>query len=52
MPFNIELLIIEVEKRPALYNKKLKEYSDKNLKEKLWTELCLLKTGIDFLPAE
>ncbi|KAG8324091.1 hypothetical protein J6590_100455 [Homalodisca vitripennis] len=30
----------EVEKRPALYNKQLKEYSDRNIKEKLWTEVC------------
>lgn len=30
-----ERIIIEVEKRPALYNKKLKEYSDHTKKEKL-----------------
>lgn len=35
-----DLLISEVEKRPALYNKQLKEYSDRNIKEKLWTEVC------------
>lgn len=35
-----ERLIAEVEKRPALYNRKLKEYSDRNLKEKLWGEVC------------
>lgn len=34
-----ETIIIEVEKRPALYNKHLKEYSDRNLKEKLWGEV-------------
>ncbi|VVC91850.1 unnamed protein product [Leptidea sinapis] len=34
-------LIEEVEKRPALYKKKsLKEYSDANLKKKLWEEVC------------
>lgn len=32
--------ILEVEKRPALYNKKLKEYSDRTKKEKLWGEVC------------
>jgi hypothetical protein len=32
---NIEKLILEVERRPALCNKKLKEYSDRNLKDKL-----------------
>ncbi|XP_050292752.1 uncharacterized protein LOC126733486 [Anthonomus grandis grandis] len=35
-----ERIIVEVEKRPALYNKELKEYSDRNAKEKLWTEVC------------
>jgi hypothetical protein len=32
----IERLILEVERRPPLYNKKLKEYSDRNLNDKLW----------------
>jgi len=36
-----ELLINEVEKRPALFNKNLKDYSDANLKSKLWKEVCL-----------
>jgi hypothetical protein len=35
-----EKLIFELEKRPALYDKKLKEYSDRNVKEKLWGEVC------------
>jgi hypothetical protein len=30
----------EVEKRPALYLKSLKEYSDTNHKKKLWEEVC------------
>ena len=38
--FDSERLIIEVEKRPALYNKATPEYSDKHCKEKLWTEVC------------
>jgi len=36
----IENLIGEIEKRPALYKKQLKEYSDINLKKKLWEEVC------------
>lgn len=36
-----EVLIKEIEKRPALYNKQLKEYSDRNLKEKLWAEVSV-----------
>ncbi|KAI4466250.1 hypothetical protein MML48_3g00007178 [Holotrichia oblita] len=38
---DIDLLIAEVEKRPALYNKQLEEYSDRNMKEKLWGEVCV-----------
>ena len=38
--FDSELLIIEVEKRSPLYNKVLPDYSDKNVKEKLWIEVC------------
>jgi len=37
---DIEKLICEVERRPPLYNQKLKEYSDRNLKDKLWYEFC------------
>jgi hypothetical protein len=37
--FDTEKLIIEVEKRPALYNTHLPEYSHKHVKEKLWTEV-------------
>ncbi|KAJ8937223.1 hypothetical protein NQ314_011978 [Rhamnusium bicolor] len=40
MNIDLELFISEVEKRPALYNVKLKEYSDRNLKRNLWNELC------------
>jgi hypothetical protein len=36
----IEKLIEGVEKRPALYLKSLKEYSDTNHKKKLWEEGC------------
>ena len=37
-----EQLIKEVEKRPALYNIQLKEYSDRNIREKMWGEVCSL----------
>ncbi|XP_050518311.1 uncharacterized protein LOC126892716 [Diabrotica virgifera virgifera] len=33
-------LINEVEQRPALYKKSLKEYSDSNMRKKLWEEVC------------
>lgn len=36
-----EEFINSVEKRPALYLKSLKEYSDINLKKKLWEEVCM-----------
>jgi hypothetical protein len=37
---DVEKLIWEVERRPPLYTKNLKGYSDRNLKEKLWYEVC------------
>ncbi|XP_056641520.1 uncharacterized protein LOC130448258 [Diorhabda sublineata] len=37
---SVENLIEEVEKKPALYKKSLKEYSDANMKKKLWEEVC------------
>jgi hypothetical protein len=37
---DIEKLIWEVERGPPWYNKKLKEYSDGNLEDKLWYEVC------------
>ncbi|KAJ8935144.1 hypothetical protein NQ314_012962 [Rhamnusium bicolor] len=39
---SVETLIEEIEKRPALYLKSLKEYSDVNLKKKLWEEVCVV----------
>jgi hypothetical protein len=48
-----EKLICEVERRPPLYNKKLKEYCDRNLKDKLWYEVCeSVVTNWSELPAE
>ena len=34
-----DVLIDEVEKRPLLFDKKLNEYSDMNLKSKGWEEI-------------
>jgi len=50
---DIEKLIWEVERRPPWYNKKFKEYSDRNLKDKLWYEVCeSVVTNWSELPAE
>lgn len=38
--FDTEKLIIEVERRPGIYDKRIPEYSDRNAKEKLWIEVC------------
>ncbi|CAG9771618.1 unnamed protein product [Ceutorhynchus assimilis] len=38
--YDSEQLITEVEKRPSLYDKNIKEYNDKNVREKLWREVC------------
>jgi hypothetical protein len=38
--FDVEKLICEVEKRPPLYNIALKDYSNRDLKAKCWTEIC------------
>jgi hypothetical protein len=35
-----EILISEIQKRPAIYDCLLKEYSDKVLKDRLWGEVC------------
>jgi hypothetical protein len=49
---DVETLVREVERRTPLY-KQLKEYSDKNLKEKLWSEVCeSVVTNWSELPAE
>ena len=37
---DIEKLICEVERRMPLHNKKLKHYSDGNVKHKLWYKVC------------
>ncbi|MPC08244.1 hypothetical protein E2C01_000821 [Portunus trituberculatus] len=38
--FDCEALIAQVEIRPGLYDFQLKEYSNKNIKGKLWPEMC------------
>jgi len=37
---DVETLIWEVKRRPHMYKKNLKDYSDRNLKKKLWREVC------------
>lgn len=39
MNIDVELRIDEIEKRPAINNQNLKEYSDANVKIKLWNEV-------------
>jgi hypothetical protein len=48
---NTEKFMEEMEKRPALYLKSMKEYSDTNHKKKLWEEVCtaLIETGMAWL---
>jgi hypothetical protein len=41
--YDCEILISEIERRPALYDCSLKEYSDKGLR--LWGEVCEGKHG-------
>jgi len=43
--YDYEILISEIEIRPALYDCSLKEYSDKGLKERLWGKVCEGKDG-------
>jgi hypothetical protein len=43
--YDCEILISEIERRPALYGCSLKEHSDKGLKERLWGEVCESKDG-------
>lgn len=39
MDFDTEKFIIEIQNRPAIWNTKSAEYSDKNLRSKAWEEL-------------
>jgi hypothetical protein len=38
--YDCEILISEIEKRPALCDCSIKEYSDKSFKDRLWGEVC------------
>jgi len=38
--YDCEILILQIEERPALYDCLLKQYSDKGLKDRLWGEVC------------
>jgi len=38
--YDCEMLISGIEKRPAVYDCSLKEYSDKSFKDRLWAEVC------------
>jgi hypothetical protein len=50
---DIENLILEMERRPPFYNKKLKEYSERNLTDKLWYKVYeSVVTNWSELPAE
>lgn len=40
--FNTDLFIDEIEKRPAIWNMNLKEYSNKIAKRKAWEEITLM----------
>jgi hypothetical protein len=40
MDENVETLIEEVEKRPAIYDKTLTKYANTNIKKHLWEEVC------------
>jgi hypothetical protein len=37
--YDCEMLISEIERRPALYGSSLKQYGDEGLKERLWGEV-------------
>jgi hypothetical protein len=40
MDENVETLIEEAEKRPAIYDKTLKEYANTNIKKQPWEVVC------------
>lgn len=41
MEIDIEKLICEIQKRRHLYDTTTAEYSDRNVKKKLWEEVCV-----------
>ncbi|XP_076030828.1 uncharacterized protein LOC143019011 [Oratosquilla oratoria] len=54
MQIDTERFILEVEKRPALYNRRLNESCDTNEKKRLWLELCemFIENWNELSPAE
>lgn len=42
---DVEQFILAVKERPPLWNMLTEEYSDKNIKKKLWEEVTLLFGG-------
>ncbi|KAK5647841.1 hypothetical protein RI129_002733 [Pyrocoelia pectoralis] len=42
--FDTEKFICEIEKRPAIYNVKMKEYSNRDIKAKMWEEVTRWKS--------
>lgn len=38
--FDVPQLIVEVQNRPPLYDTSILEYHDRNLKKRLWREIC------------
>jgi len=43
--YDCEILISEIERRPALLDCSLQEYSCEGLKDRLWGEVCESKNG-------
>lgn len=40
--FDTEIFICEIEKRPAIYDIKGKEYSNRDVKAKMWEEVAMV----------
>lgn len=40
--FDTEIFICEIEKRPAIYDIKSKEYSNRDVKAKMWEEVAMV----------
>jgi hypothetical protein len=50
---DVEMLILEVERRPPLYKRNMKDCGDRSLKEELWNEVFeSVATNMSELPAE
>lgn len=40
--FDTEMFICEIEKRPAIYDIKSKDYSNRDVKAKMWEEVAMV----------